>query len=95
MPEKPTLDFKKVEALRKHMLLTKGQMARVLDVSRVTYTEWQTGGPIRKNNEDRVRRTLRKMLAVMVKESWPSPDVLAMTAEQRMAKLLECMQHEN
>ena len=48
------LDFKRVEALRKHMLLTTGNMAEILEVSRMTYYGWVKGKPVRRKNDERV-----------------------------------------
>lgn len=85
----PPLDFVKVEALRKHMMLTAAQMAKVLGVSRVTYTGWVNGKPIRKSNDERVRRALRDLLRVMTDHEWPMPEVIAMTSKQRFEALQE------
>ena len=65
MTNTPPLDFKKVEALRKHMLLTTGNMAELLGVSRMTYYGWVKGKPVRKKNEDKVRGILRKLLSIL------------------------------
>jgi DNA-binding XRE family transcriptional regulator len=46
MTPKP-LDFRKVEALRKHMLLTTSDMSELLKVSRMTYYGWVKGKPLR------------------------------------------------
>lgn len=91
-PKQPPLDFAKVEALRKHMLLNVGQMATVLKVSRITYNAWVKGGPIRRSNDKTVREKLRTLLAVMTKEQWPTPHVIAMTGPQRLETLLEVME---
>ena len=48
------LDFSKVEALRRHMLLTTSDMAEVFGVSRMTYYGWVKGKPLRKANEANV-----------------------------------------
>ena len=89
--KQPPLDFEKVEALRKHMMLTIAQFAKLLGVSRVTYNAWVAGGPIRRANDRRVRETLRELLKVMTERHWPTPDVIAMTSKQRMDTLLEVM----
>ena len=77
MTNVPPLDFTKVEALRKHMLLTTGNMAQLLDVSRMTYYGWVKGKAIRKKNDEKVRDVLRQMLA-MLSEGWPQPEVLSL-----------------
>lgn len=90
MPNAP-LNFDNVEALRKHMLLTVTQMAKILTTSRVTYSGWVKGKPIRKGNDTKVRLILRKMMEVMTKQEWPSPDIIAMTSAQRFDSLVELM----
>ena len=86
----PPLNFTKVEALRKHMLLTTGNMAELLGVSRMTYYGWVKGKSIRKKNDEKVRDTLRELLAVM-SEGWPQPEVIAIEQKQRFQRLLEIL----
>jgi DNA-binding XRE family transcriptional regulator len=86
----PPLNFTKVEALRKHMLLTTGNMAELLGVSRMTYYGWVKGKPIRKKNDEKVRDTLRELLAVM-SEGWPQPEVIAIEQKERFQRLLEIL----
>ena len=93
MPNEP-LDFQKVEALRKHMLLTTTQMAKALTVSRVTYGGWVKGKPIRKGNDAKVRLILRKMMEVMTEQEGPSPEVIAMPSAQRFDTLVELMKED-
>ncbi len=87
-----TLDFNKVEALRKHMLLTTGHMAKAIGVTRVTYSGWIKGKPIRKGNDAKVRKVLRKMFSVLTEHSWPKPEIIAMTPAQRLTTLLELLE---
>lgn len=86
------LDFARVEALRRHMLLTTNDMASILGVSRVTYYNWVKGKALRKNNDEQVRKTLRKLLSVIRDHGWPTPDVLGMEQPQRKARLEEILQ---
>ena len=88
MTNTPPLDFKKVEALRKHMLLTTGNMAELLGVSRMTYYGWGKGKPVRKKNEDKVRDILRKLLSIL-NDGWPQPEVIALEQKMRFERLLE------
>ncbi len=88
MTNTPPLNFKKVEALRKHMLLTTSNMAELLGVSRMTYYGWVKGKPVRKKNDDKVRDILRKMLAIL-NDGWPQPEVIALEQKQRFERLLE------
>ena len=90
MTNVPPLDFTKVEALRKHMLLTTGNMAQLLDVSRMTYYGWVKGKAIRKKNDEKVRDVLRQMLA-MLSEGWPQPEVIALDQKDRFQRLLEIL----
>jgi len=82
------LDFKKVEALRKHMLLTTSNMAELMEVSRMTYYGWVKGKPLRKKNDDKVRDILRKLL-IILNDGWPQPDVIALEQKLRFQRLLE------
>jgi DNA-binding transcriptional regulator YiaG len=93
MTLKPPLDFGKIEALRKHMLLTRRDMAALLGVTRMTYYGWVKGKPIRASNDEYVRTMLRKLLAVMSEHGWPTPDIIAATREQRMERLQEYLNH--
>jgi DNA-binding XRE family transcriptional regulator len=88
MTNTPPLNFKKVEALRKHMLLTTSNMAELLGVSRMTYYGWVKGKPVRKKNDDKVRDILRKMLSIL-NDGWPQPEVIALEQKQRFERLLE------
>lgn len=86
-----TLDFEKIEALRKHMLLTAYNMAAVFGVSRVTYYSWVKGKAVRKHNVTKVRDAVKKLLDVVRDQNWPSPEVIAMSQQERYAKLLEIL----
>jgi DNA-binding XRE family transcriptional regulator len=88
MTKNPPLNFKKVEALRKHMLLTTSNMAELLGVSRMTYYGWVKGKPVRTKNDEKVRDILRKMLSIL-NDGWPQPEVIALEQKQRFERLLE------
>jgi|TARA_B110000967_G_C18299997_1_gene277901 DNA-binding XRE family transcriptional regulator len=90
MTNKAPLDFKKIEALRKHMLLTTSNMAELLEISRMTYYGWVKGKPVRRNNEDRVRRTLRILLKAM-EGGWPQPEIISIEQKNRFKRLLELL----
>ena len=76
------------------MLLTTGNMAELLEVSRMTYYSWVKGKPIRKKNDEKVRDTLRNLLALMT-EGWPQPDVIALEQKYRFQRLLEILNKED
>ena len=88
MTPKPPLDFSKVEALRKHMLLTTLDMSELLGVSRMTYYGWVKGKSLRKSNDESVRAMLRKLLDVMTQHNWPTPEVIASDQKQRKERLM-------
>jgi DNA-binding XRE family transcriptional regulator len=94
-PNQTPIDFTKVEALRKHMLLTTNDMASVFGVSRMTYYGWVRGKPLRKSSNEAVRTVLKQLLSLMVDDKWPTPDVIAMEQKQRKERLDECMKRFN
>ena len=91
MTHKPPLDFSRVEALRKHMLLTTTDMSELLGVSRMTYYGWVKGKPLRPTNDGRVRAMLKRLLAVMTEHGWPMPEVIASEPKQRKERLVEIL----
>jgi len=82
------LDFPKIEVLRRHMLLTASDMAKILGVSRTTYNKWLRGTPVRKKNEESAKVSLRKLLHIMAEHNWPTPDVVGLSQKQRLERLL-------
>jgi len=91
MTNKPSLDFTKVEALRRHMLLTIQNMSQLLGVSRTTYYSWMNGKAIRKSNDETVRIMLRRLLSIMTDHNWPTPEVIASDQKNRMARLIKLL----
>ena len=87
MTDPQPVDFKKVEALRKHMLLTTGDMSKLFGVSRMTYYAWVKGKPIRKTNEAAVRKMLKRLLSVMSEHNWPTPEIIVATGKERTDRL--------
>jgi DNA-binding XRE family transcriptional regulator len=94
-PNQTPIDFSKVEALRKHMLLTTNDMASVFGVSRMTYYGWVRGKPLRKSSDEAVRTVLKQLLSLMVDHKWPTPDVIAMEQKNRKERLDELMKRFN
>jgi DNA-binding XRE family transcriptional regulator len=86
-----TLDFTKVEALRKHMLLTTRDMSELLGVSRMTYYSWVAGKPMRETNRLYVRTMLKRLLAVMTDHKWPMPEVISADQKFRKERLIELL----
>ena len=87
MSEQPPLDFAKVEALRKHMMLTAQQLSKLFGVSRMTYYSWLKGKNIRPFNDAKVRRVLKQLLSIMHEHEWPTPDVIGISSVERFEKL--------
>ena len=88
------LDFTKVEALRKHMLLTVQDMSDLFGVTRAAYYGWLRGKPIRKSNDTNVRVMLKKLLWVMTEHSWPMPEVIAADQKQRKERLQQLLNQD-
>jgi excisionase family DNA binding protein len=95
MTLRPPIDFTKVEALRKHMLLTTQDMSELLGVSRMTYYAWVKGKPIRKSNDGHVRTMLKRLLSVMTTHGWPMPEVIASNQKQRKERLVELLNKDS
>lgn len=93
MTDLPKLDIAKVERLREKMLLTKGQMANVLGISRVHYytlLEASASGraeDMRKSTRERVRHGLVRLLTVAQKHHWPLKEHADMPPSQRFERL--------
>lgn len=89
------LDFSKVESLRQHMLLRGEDMASLFQVSRMTYYSWVTGkSGIRKRNEARVKRVLKKLVRAVKDNDWPNPEAVAASPEQRKQLIKEYVERE-
>jgi hypothetical protein len=82
------IDFGKVETLRQHMLLTTGQMAQVMGVSRMTYYNWLRGKPVGKANGDNARQAIRTLIALMHEHQWPTDEVMGLSSKDRHERLL-------
>lgn len=83
-----TLDFKKIEELRMHMLVPVGDWASLMGVSRMTYYKWVIGkAQIRSRKDAAVREQIRLLLG-LVSRGWPSPEDKGLEPAQRVAKLL-------
>lgn len=95
-PKPQPIDFTKVEALRRHMLLTTSDIAEVLGVSRMTYYLWVKKGSatLRRANDEVVRVNLKKLLGLM-SEGWPTPEVIAASQKDRRERLLSLLNEAN
>jgi DNA-binding XRE family transcriptional regulator len=89
-----SLDFNKVEVLRRHMLMTHAHMAQVLGVSRATYHNWLRGKPIRQANEAHAKKMVRKLIATMTIHKWPTMDVISLSPDTRHQRLLALLEQD-
>ena len=87
MTEQQGVTFAKIDALRRHMLLTHTQMARLLGVSRVTYYNWRSAGRPAERNMPKTRAILKDLLRVMTEHEWPTPAIVAMDQDARLLEL--------
>ncbi len=94
MTHNQPVDFAKVEVLRRHMLLSTSDMAKVLGISRMTYYLWVRGKPMRSTNVPKVKLMLKKLLAILTDHGWPTAEVLEMEQPQRAQRLLELLGQE-
>lgn len=69
------------------MLLSKTHMARLLGVSRVTYYNWAAAGVLPTRGSTYTKKVLKELLRILVEEEWPSPQVIAMTPDERLEEL--------
>jgi len=86
MPD--SVDFNKVEALRKHMLITTREMAELFGVSRVTYYGWVRGQSIRPKNVEQVTSMVRILLSIIRDHQWPTREVVGLAQAMRKHRLL-------
>lgn len=81
------LDFAKVDALRKHMLLTVESMVVLIGTSRVSYYNWLKHGIKRKKTSDQIRKAVRKLVAVMTNHNWPNEAAYVASQAERLEML--------
>jgi hypothetical protein len=86
------IDFNKVDRLRQRMMLTKTQMAYMLGISRVQYHNLLAasaagGTEMRKATRTKVRDGLIRLMGAVHQHSFPTPADVALTSEQRYARL--------
>jgi DNA-binding transcriptional regulator YiaG len=90
------LDFNKVEALRKHMLLSVRGMAQILRTSRQNYYNWKSARSYpTPNAEAALKSRIKKMLTVVNEHSWPTADIIMATHSQRVKKLLALLETDS
>jgi DNA-binding transcriptional regulator YiaG len=92
--EQPPLDFKKIDWMRRRMLLSVGDMAHLFGVSRATYYGWLNGFALRKTNDEAVRDMLKRLLSVVTEHSWPTPEAMVAGQKQRREMLIELLNRQ-
>ena len=84
-----TFDFGKVDALRKHMLLTVESMVDLIGTTRVSYYNWLKSGIKRKKTVEHVRKVVRTLVVVISERNWPYDAVFVANQAERLAMLKE------
>ncbi len=86
-PDSKLLDFAKVDALRKHMLLTIESMVVLIGTSRVSYYNWLKHGIKRKKTSEQIRKAVRTLVTVIAKNNWPNEVAYVANQKQRLEML--------
>ena len=87
-----TLNFEKVEVLRRHLMLTTTEIAEVFGVSRITYYNWVNGTPLRAKNLANAKKVIRKLVAAVKEHNWPTEEVRQLDQKQRLQRLLALLE---
>jgi hypothetical protein len=61
----------------------------------MTYYGWVKGKPLRKSNDESVRKILKRLLSVMTDHNWPMPEVIAAGQKERKERLVEILNRDN
>ncbi len=85
------IDFNKIDALRKHMLLTVDSIVKLYGVTRVSYYGWLKGGGMHKTTAAKIRRITRKLVACVSMHNWPNPAVFQASQSERLKMLEELL----
>lgn len=87
------IDFEKIEAVRKHMLLTVNSLVTIFGTTRVSYYNWLKGGKMRKATADHIRKVTRKLLTVMTQHGWPYDLVFVASQPERLKMLQDLIEN--
>ena len=87
------IDFAKVDALRKHMLLTVASLCTLLGSSRVSYYGWLKGTLPRATTAKHIREVVRKLVACVSHEGWPGPAVFVSSQPERLIMLQDLLKN--
>lgn len=86
------IEFDKIEALRKHMLLTVNSLVTIYGTTRVSYYNWLKGAKMRKSTSDHIRKVTRKLLTVMTQHGWPNDPVFVASQPERLKMLQDILE---
>lgn len=87
------LDFEKIDALRRHMLLTVDSFVKLAKTSRVSYYNWMKGQPIRPTTAARVRKVVRSFAELASDGAWPNAAVYVATQAERLKMMQETLEN--
>jgi DNA-binding XRE family transcriptional regulator len=87
-----TLNFEKVEVLRRHLMLTTTEIAEVFGVSRITYYNWVNGTPLRAKNLANAKKIIRRLVVIVKEHNWPTEEVRQLDQKQRLQRLLALLE---
>jgi DNA-binding XRE family transcriptional regulator len=87
-----TLNFEKVEVLRRHLMLTTTEIAEVFGVSRITYYNWVNGTPLRAKNLANAKKIIRRLVVIVKEYNWPTEEVRQLDQKQRLQRLLALLE---
>lgn len=82
------IEMEKIEALRKHMLLTVDSIAKVYGITRVSYYNWLSGrAKMRKPMAERLRKVTRQLVTIVSTQNWPYDAVYVANQAERLKML--------
>ncbi len=81
------IDFQKIEALRKHMLLTVDNMVKVYGTSRVSYYNWLKGKHMRATTASHIRKVTKQLAICVAQHNWPNEMVFVANQAERLELL--------
>lgn len=87
-----SVEIDKIEALRKHMLLTVDSMVKLYGITRVTYYNWLRGKAMRKSMAEQVRKVTRQLVTCVSKYNWPYDAVFVANQAERLKMLQDLVE---
>jgi hypothetical protein len=81
------IDFEKIEALRKYMLLTVDSMVKVYGTTRVSYYNWLKGKHMRATTAAHIRKVTKQLAICVAQHNWPNEMVFVASQAERLELL--------